>query len=226
MTWHIRVWVLLLALPLLMGLAQAQQPKLPGQAEQLLPQLREQIDMVWPDLLLRPFPAGVISQESNWKPTARLKTHREFGCGLGQHTIAWNADGSVRFDSMAEMKALDPALRGWNLEDCYNVTYQLRATVLKLRMNDRGCEAVMENGVESLKCAAAKYNGGAGSVAKRIRACRATPNCNAGIWEQNLATQCPQSRVKVQGYGESFCDINSKYPGRVFKRMEPFAGRL
>lgn len=215
-----------LALLLLAVGANAEPRKLPGQAETLLPQLKEQINTVWPDLALRPFPAGIISQESNWNPQARLKTSREFGCGLGQHTIAYNANGSVRFDAIAEMRAVDPQLKNWKVDNCYDIPYQLRATVLKLRMNDRGCEAVMDNAQESLKCAAAKYNGGAGSVAKRIRGCNATPGCDSGVWENNLASQCPQSNVKAAGYGESFCEINSKYPGRVFKRMEPFLGLL
>lgn len=212
---------------LLMGnAAHAQPPKLPGKAALLLPQLKEQIDMVWPDLPIRPFPAGIISQESNWNPMAKLKTSREFGCGLGQHTIAYNANGTVRFDAIAEMRAIDPSLRGWKVTNCYDIPYQLRATVLKLRINDRDCEATMDNPTESMKCSAAKYNGGAGSVAKRIRQCRATPGCDAGVWEDNLSRMCPQSNVKAAGYGESFCEINSRYPGRVFKRMEPFKGLL
>lgn len=200
--------------------------KLPGDSAQLLPVLKREIDTYWYKLSIREFPAGVVDQESNWKIAAKLKTKREFGCGLGQHTIAYNADGSVRFDAIAETRRLDPSLSGWTWQDCYNTTYQLRGTVLKLKLNNRDCEVTMANATEALKCSAAKYNGGAGSVTKRIRLCRAKPGCDPKIWEGNLNSQCAQSNVKQEGYGESFCEINAKYPGRVFTRMPKFKGKL
>lgn len=201
--------------------------KVPEQAKPYLPILSSEIRTYWPELFDRKyetFPAGVIDQESNWKINAHLRTKREHGCGFGQFTIAYNADGSVRFDALEETKKLDKSLSGWSWQDCTNVHYQLRAVTVKLKSQQRDCEAVMGSYQDSLKCNAAKYNGGAGSVSKRIRLCRATAGCNPKVWENNLDLQCPQSNVKVQGYGESFCQINSKYPGRVFQRMPKFNG--
>lgn len=200
--------------------------KLPGDSARLLPLLRGEIQTHWPKLQKREFVAGVIDQESNWKVGAKLKTSREFGCGLSQHTIAYNADGTVRFDALAETRRLHPSLAGWNWEDCYNETYQLRAVTIKLSMHAKQCDIIMGDSDGVLKCAGAIYNGGAGGFSKRVTLCRSDPDCNPRVWEDNLEDQCPQSKQKVHGYGESFCEINSKYPGRVFARMPKFNGTL
>lgn len=196
--------------------------KLPGESARLLPSLVEEVDTFWTDIPDYVFPAGLIDQESNWKPTATLSTSRELGCGLGQFTLAKDGSGNVRFDALKETKALSPALAEWNWRDCQATKYQMRAVVIKTKSMYRTCYATMVDGRNALMCVGAGYNGGAGSVVKRQRFCRATPGCDFRVWEGNLDKQCPQSNVKVQGYGESFCDINSKYPGRIYARMPKF----
>lgn len=198
--------------------------KLPGQAEQLLPVLAKYIDRYWPSIPRREFPAGIIDQESHWNPNAKLKTSIEFGCGLGQFTKTFKKDGSVRFDTISDMKRANPALAGWNWDDCYAVDYQIQGTVLKLKTDSRWCSTVMFDGDNTLKCTAAGYNGGNGNTAKRVYLCRATAGCNPKIWSGNLELYCPQSKKKIKGYGESMCETNSNYPGRVFTRMKKFEG--
>jgi hypothetical protein len=225
--WHLLTALLItLVMPLTVLSQTVKVPKPPAESLPLLPSLSKEIDRFWPTITNRTFPAGIVDQESNWKVNAHLRTKREHGCGLGQSTIAFNEDGSVRFDALAETKRLDPSLAAWSWRDCVNVTFQLRGMVLKLKAAQRDCQALMSTPDDALKCNAAKYNGGSGSVSKRVRMCRATPGCDPGIWENNLAKQCAQSTVKVAGYGESFCEINSKYPGRVFARMPKFNGLL
>lgn len=208
--------------------ANAQTPvkRLPGDAPIYLPLLVQEIDTFWPDLYPREYLAAKIDQESMWKLNARLVTSRELGCGFGQFTLAKNADGSVRFDALEETKRLDKSLAAWNWQDCANATYQLRAVVLKTKSEERSCVATMRGNMNAKACGAAKYNGGAGSVDKRIRFCRAKPGCQPDVWTDNLEKQCPQAQVRVAGYGESFCEINSKYPGRVFARMSKFSGHM
>lgn len=208
---------LLLAIPAPAG-------TLPGVSQQYLPQLGKEVSGYWPSLPIREFPAGVIDQESGWKLHATLKTSREFGCGLGQFTVAFRADGSVRFNAIDEMRRQSPSLAGWDVANCYQVNYQLRAVVLKLKNSWRNCSAVMRGNDNSLMCIAGQYNGGAGSTTNRIRACRAQPGCDSKLWVGNLDQQCPQAKVKVAGYAESFCEINSKYPSRVWVRMPKFKG--
>lgn len=217
---------LVLILGLIISFNVFSQTKLPGVSEKYLPLLGTAVSDYWPEIPNRAFPAGVIMQESLWKERALLKTSREVGCGFGQFTKTYTADGKIRFDTLTELKNASPALRGWSWNDCYNVHYQLKAVVIKLKMGDRDCRAVMRGPVNQLSCDAAKYNGGAGSVSKRIRYCQAKQGCNPREWFNHLETQCPQSNKRVAGYGESFCEINSKYPGRVFKHMLKFDGKV
>ena len=202
--------------------------KLPGQAKQYLPVLIYELDRGWhdSDTITRERLAGIPNQESNWKVNAHLRTDREHGCGLGQATIAYNKDGSVRFDTIAELKKLDSSLSTWDWKDCTNAQFQLRGMVLKTHSDSRQCYAIMLDSKEAIACTAAKYNGGAGSIIKRTRLCNSDPNCNPRVWFDNLETKCAQSRVKAAGYGESFCEINSKYPSRVFEKSKPFIGLM
>lgn len=200
--------------------------KLPGDAETLLPTLKVEINNYWGNIPVREYPAGLIDQESGWKPKATLRTSREWGCGLGQFTKAYDANGKVRFDAIAETRRLDPSLKNWNWEDCSQVQYQMRGTILKLKSNYRNCSVQMADAHNALACDSSSYNGGAGGVSKRIRLCRLDKNCNPKLWYGNLESQCGASKVKVAGYGESFCDINSKYPGRIDARIPKFKGYL
>ncbi len=208
------------------GMSAAFASALPGEAARLLPQLSLELNKFWPGLAPRAFVAAVIEQESGWKVRAQLRTSRELGCGLGQITRATHANGSVRFDALQESKRLDPSLAGWNWRDCYQVSYQLRGAVLKLKANDQHCRTLMAGNLESLACAAAQYNGGAGSVAKRIHLCRAQPGCDPQRWFGHLEHQVAQSTRKASGYAESFAQINSRYPARVFARMPKYEGWL
>jgi len=45
-----------------------------------------------------------LTHSKCWNPSSRLKTSREEGAGLGQLTRAFNPDGSIRFDSLANLK--------------------------------------------------------------------------------------------------------------------------
>jgi len=45
-----------------------------------------------------------LTHSKCWNPRSQLKTSREEGAGLGQLTRAYNSDGSIRFDSLEEMR--------------------------------------------------------------------------------------------------------------------------
>ncbi|GAB7128022.1 hypothetical protein JCM19000A_25290 [Silvimonas sp. JCM 19000] len=192
---------------------------LPGDAPLLIPQLKVELATFWPAVAPRAWVPALIEQESGWKTNAQLKTGRELGCGLGQFTVAYDAAGRVRFDALAEARGLDRSLAAWSWRDCAKVQYQLRAVVLKLRTNDRQCQPLMADNRSVKACAAAMYNGGAGSVAKRITSCRLAAGCQPRVWFGQLERQCPQGKGRAAGYGESFCEINSRYPGRVEARL-------
>lgn len=196
--------------------------KLPGDGAQVIPVMQNEINTYWPELLPKAYLAMEADQESGLKVKATLKTSRELGCGLGQFTIAYDARGNPRFDALAETKQLDPSLKNWNWKDCYNVQYQVRAMIFKLKATERNCSPLMANNREVKACVGSAYNGGFGGVTKRMRMCRMTAGCDPSYWFGNLERQCTQSTTKVAGYGESFCEINSKYPGRVEARQYKF----
>lgn len=71
----------------------AQAGEVPPQARQYLPVLSAELDRTWPGAPDRAYMGGLIEHESAcpakrscWKPTARLKSAREEGAGLGQLT--------------------------------------------------------------------------------------------------------------------------------------------
>jgi hypothetical protein len=220
---HLSALAILLWVLFVLATAPAQAaPKLPNDAPAYVPVLVGEIDTYWADMQYREFLAGLVEQESNWKIGATLKHEREFGCGLGQFTKTFNKDGSIRFDTLTETKRLDKSLAGWNWDDCYNAKFQLRAMLLKIKTNERSCKVWMDDSLDIKRCDGSAYNGGLGGYSKRMRLCRATAGCDARKWEGHLELQCAASNTKVAGYGESFCQINSKYPGRILTRMEKY----
>lgn len=218
---HFYKLVVLLVL-LFVVLAANAGPKLPNDAPVYLPMLVEEIDTHWKDMEYREFTAGLVEQESFWKLRAELKHAREYGCGFGQFTKTYNKDGSIRFDALTETKALHKSLANWNWEDCSNARFQLRGMLLKLKANERSCKVWMDDPLDIKRCDGSSYNGGLGGYSARIRMCRAKADCNPRKWVGHLELQCAASNVKQAGYGESFCQINSKYPGRVIQRMEKY----
>lgn len=219
-------WLFLVVSIFLFTSSSAASTKLPGDATKYMPILKTEIDTHWPNHPQRERVAGAVEQESLWKQGAQLRTSREWGCGFGQFTVAYDKNGNVRFDALSETKRLHPSLKDWSWQDCANATFQLRGMLLKMKSGYRDCAILMANPFEALACEEAKYNGGAGSITKRSRLCRIDAKCDPRYWFQNLETKCAQSNVKVAGYGESFCMINSKYPGRVVARSKKYVGLL
>lgn len=165
--------------------------------------------------------AALIEQESCislksprcWNPSARLKSAREEGAGMGQITRAYRADGSIRFDTLTDLSNKYGAeLSGWSWGNVYQrPDLQLRAVVLMSRdaaMAFRGAPSWLEFGD-------AGYNGGVAGVQKERRACKLTKDCDPGKWFGNVELHCLKSRQPLYG-GRSACDINREHPRNVF----------
>ncbi|OIR02630.1 hypothetical protein GALL_153440 [mine drainage metagenome] len=166
--------------------------------------------------------AALIEQESCislhsrgcWNPAARLKTSREEGAGLGQITRAYRADGSLRFDALADLRRRYRGdLAGWSWGNVYDrPDLQMRAIVLMSRdaaWPFRAAPAMLQFGD-------AGYNGGVGGVQRERRACELTAGCDAGIWFGNVEFHCLKSHAPIYG-GRSACDINREHVRNVFK---------
>ena len=219
--------IILIAL-LLCALVELRAQPLPPNAAQYLPILVQLQKDLWPD---SPYPGWMGAQVEKescihrkhpkcWNPHAELKTKREYGFGFGQNTVAYNADGSERFNVFKELKVLDPVLRKWDWEDRFNPQMQLRALVVKNKITyDRILGARTE--LDHMAFSLAGYNGGLGGVISDRRLCDGTRGCDSGRWFGHVEFTSNKSRIKWQGYGQSAFEINRAYPVAVLIKLRP-----
>lgn len=203
--------------------ARAAEP--PAASLALLPVLKVEQTTYWPQMPDPPVLAGQVEQETGpcpgrncWNPRAELKTDREQGLGLGQFTR------TTRFDAVAEVRAANPRALAdyvWDRPGIYDPALQLRALVLKMSAEHERW-TVMRSSKDRLAVTLAAYNGGRGSVLKRLLTCRGEAGCDEQSWFGHLERHAPQAKTVAAGYGQSFADINSKYPGRVFDRTDKY----
>jgi hypothetical protein len=202
--------------------------ELPPQAAQHLPTLRAVQLQVWPDAPLPSFLAAQVEQESCitlkhprcWNPRVELKTSREYGFGLGQVTIAYNADGSVRFDRWSELRAQHASLSGWTWANRFEPRYQLTALVEM----DHGIYrrvAGAASARERLAMTLAAYNGGEGGLRQDRLLCRNTLGCDPAHWFGHVERNSLKSRQPFKGYGKSAFEINREYPPNVLDLRRP-----
>lgn len=195
---------------------------LPDRARQYAPMVRAQIDGAWPSMPMRSYVGSLIEQETCpslrhrycWSTTARLKTAREEGASLGQFTRAWRADGTERFDALAEVKSMDPAgLRELDWSSVYErADLSVRAILVKVRDCHRrlGSQTSADVWNISAMCDAA-YNGGLSAVLGERRMCAQAPGCDPDQWFGHVSLHSLKSRQRWQGYGKSAYEINREH---------------
>ena len=158
-----------------------------------------------------------------WSPRAELKTSRENGIGFGQATRAYNADGTIRFDRMADLRKAHPkALGDWTWENRYNPELQMRGFVLGDSMGYKRFRPLASTDMDAWRFTLAGYNGGDGAVLKDRMTCKAKPGCNPGVWYSNVELHSNKSRKPWQGYGQSAFDINRGYVKRIEGRAPDY----
>lgn len=209
----------------LLGLfGRSAQAAVPVQAHQYLPVLASEIDRTWPGIPDRTYMAGLIDHESAcpikrscWKPTARLKSAREEGAGLGQLTRAWRADGSLRFDKLAEMRQSHPVLRELSWSTIYQrPDLQMRTMIIMVKADYQ----FFSGRGDAQAFADAAYNGGRGGVEKERRACGLKDGCDPRRWFGHVERVCLKSRAPLYG-NRSACDINRHHVHDVIHVRAP-----
>lgn len=218
--------LLALALALAHLLVAAQ---VPARALEHLPSMVAAQRAQWPDAPMPWFMAGQVEKESCitlkhprcWDTHAELKTAREYGFGLGQVTVAYRPDGSVRFNKWAELRAKYEPLRAWSWEQRFDDVYQLTA----LTLMDRGlCRLYVDaaSTEDLLGFCLSAYNGGEGGVRQDRMLCGNTPGCDRLRWYDNVERHSMKTRVPNVGYGKSAFDINREYPREIRARRDKY----
>lgn len=142
---------------------------------------------------------------------SELKTAREWGVGLGQITVAYRADGSVRFDKLTEMRnQYNSELKelSW-LTVKERPDLQIRAIVLMTRDSYKALFMVKDP-LQRLKMADVAYNAGLGSVKKDRQLCGLRPGCDPQIWDGNVETNSQVSRKPIYGNRSAY-DISRNH---------------
>jgi hypothetical protein len=200
---------------------------IPKAALALLPLLAAEAALLLPQVPPH-YLAGQVEQESClslthpkcWNVHAELKTSREYGFGLGQMTLAYRPDGSIRFNSFEESKRKFRELKDWTWENRFDARYQLRAMILM----DREAFAIATWAKDGLNHAAMMfviYNSGRGDLARDRQLCRQTPGCDPELWFDNIERQSVKSRLADHGYGKSFFAISREYPRQIIFTRAP-----
>lgn len=203
----------------------------PEKAKEYIPLLKKEIDKTLPDFKEPYYFGGLIEQESCvsltssrcWDPKSRLKTSREEGAGLGQLTRAYNSNGTLRFDSLKDIR-----LKYMNdLRDLTwkNIYYRpdLQIKSLLLLWNENYSKLYNITGPKNrIMFADAAYNGGLRGVYNDQRLCSLTKGCNYQYWFGNVEKTCTKSKRILYG-NKNACDINREHVYNVIKiRMDKY----
>lgn len=191
---------------------------IPPQAYQYFDDIRENINLIIPswNRYYRSYFPALIEHESCislthsrcWNPRSRLKTKREEGAGLGQLTRAYRSDGTLRFDSLTELKRRHMEyLKELTWDNIYQrADLQIRAIVLMTKDNYLQL-SMIEDVFQRIAMTDAAYNGGLSGVHKERRACGLAKDCNPDIWFDNVERYCLKSKKILYG-NRNACDIN------------------
>lgn len=197
-------------------------PPPPPAAFEYLPVLSEEVQARWPGMKRPEVLAAQVHKETCiterhrycWNPRAELKTAREYGFGLGQLTV------TAAFDNFKAAQGWDASLKGWRWERRFDPRMQLRALVVYDRNLHR---SVTWAGSEDdrLAMALSAYNGGLGGLLKDRRLCAATEGCDPARWWGHVELRSFRAKTAVQGYGQSFFEINRGYVRRIMRELAP-----
>lgn len=192
----------------------------PPNAKLYLPELVKVVDDYWAEAKdHKKYLAAQIEQETCislkskgcWNPKTELKTDREYGFNLSQITIAYNKNGSVRFDNFKEAKRLHPDLANWPWEDRWNPRKGIMVMVLMMKREHKFVGQGTKDFLDGMKFAWSAYNGGRSHVVKAKAICYSVKGCDNYKWEDNVALYLPKSKKPFHGYKVSPYEINTGY---------------
>lgn len=196
---------------------------IPKNAYTFLPLVKQESIRLMPEMPTPQYFASLIEHESCvslkskkcWSPTSELRTRRERGAGLGQLTVAFHEDGSVRFDSLGDLRRAH--MRELKELSWSNITQrpdlQIRALVLMIDKNYDSLYQIPDH-QERLAMSDVGYNAGLGRVKKNRLKCSLSQGCDASKWFYHTENHCTASTKPLYA-GRSACDIMNHHPRDV-----------
>jgi hypothetical protein len=150
-----------------------------------------------------------------FSPRAELKTSREYGFGLGQLTV------TPTFNNFTTVRGQVPALRNWTWSDRFDPKNQVIALLHMNAQSAKFCATQMDPVTDTLACTFAIYNGGLGGFRSDRRVCSNTKGCDPRRWFGNVANTSLKAKKPVNGYGQSFFQINRNYVTNILLIRSP-----
>lgn len=201
----------------------------PKNAFEHLPTVKKEQERLLPDFKYPEYFGGLIEHESCislthsrcWNSKSQLKTKREFGLGLGQITRAYNANGTIRFDSLSEMRriyATELKEMSWN-NIANRPDLQIR-TIILMTIGNYNKFYTVKDEFERLAMTDAAYNGGVGHTLKERQQCGLKKNCDPQKWFGNVEKIIVKSTKPLYA-GRSAFDINRHHVKDVLYTRMP-----
>lgn len=204
---RILIALLFLWLPTISA-AQDVRTYIPTRAQEYLPIVKSEQRRLMPELSTPHYFGALIEHESCislkhsrcWSPVSELKTQREQGVGFFQITRAYKKDGSLRFDTLSDLrKKYLTELKDLSWENIKTKPdLQIRAGMLLVKDNYRSLSKVPDSD-NRLAMSDAAYNGGMGNVNKARKACGLAKGCDPNLWFGHVEKYMPQSRALLYG---------------------------
>ena len=136
-----------------------------------------------------------------------------------------------RFNVWRDLTNLDPVLKDkWTWDNRYDPELQMRALVVKNRINYSAIRYETANQTEKMAFLSVTYNSGSPIVDRNI--CVRTKGCDptkwfAGLGYTAVSSFTAKSTVVAKGYGKSFASISREYPVNVIIVRRPkYVGML
>lgn len=156
-----------------------------------------------------------------WRSTSELKSKREQGVGLGQVTRTYREDGSIRFDTLKNLKNMYKAElkeASWDTIK-QRPDIQIRLIVLLLRSDYKQLYNLNDDMVR-LHMTDSAYNGGIRDVHRSRRACGLAKNCDPQFWFNHTERYIQKSPRILYG-NRSAIDINKHHVDDIFNTRLP-----
>lgn len=191
--------------------------------------IRKELDRLFPTIPTYNYVPALIEHESClslshsrcWKSTSELRSKREQGVGLGQVTRTFREDGSVRFDTLSNLKNMyksELKEASWDIIK-NRPDLQIRMIVLLLRTDNKQLYNI-EDELVRLHFTDSAYNGGIRDVHRSRRACGLAKNCNPQFWFDHVENYIQKSNKILYG-NRSAKMINTHHVSDVFKTRLP-----